>query len=149
MVITSPCLLLLERKPCRISNEVLRRKEAKVEGLAPADRVNFVKKWKEDQGKKLLQQLGSKDDDIQFLNWVSLHRPLSQPLSVIFRKCSSQMRAIYTLGRIHCFRVMVLQLMLLHHMLPLLLFWVAKTRALGVSSGTMLLSYIHTWIQLT
>jgi hypothetical protein len=71
MVITSPCLLLLERKPCRISNEVLRRKEAKVKGLAPADRVNFLKKWKEDQGKKLLQQLGSKDDDIQFLNWVS------------------------------------------------------------------------------
>ena len=149
MVITSPCLLLLERKPCRISNDVLRRKEAKFKGLAPADRVNFVKKWKEDHGKKLLQQLGSKDDDIQFLNGVSLHLPLSQPLSVIFRKCSWQMRAIYTLGRIHCFRVMVLQLMLLHRLLPLLLFWVTKIRALGVSSGTMLLSYIHTWIQLT
>jgi len=34
-------------------------------------------------------------------------------------------------------------------LLPLLLFLVPKTRALGVSSGTMLLSYIHTWIQLT
>jgi hypothetical protein len=88
VVITSPCLLLLERKPCRISNDVLRRKEAKFKGLAPADRVNFVKKWKEDHGKMLLQQLGSKDDDIQFLNGVSLHLPLSQPLSVIFRKCS-------------------------------------------------------------
>ena len=53
-----------------ISNEVLWRKEAKFEGLAPTDRVNFVKKWKKDQAKKLLQQLGSKDDNLQFLNGI-------------------------------------------------------------------------------
>jgi hypothetical protein len=53
-----------------ISNEVLWRKEAKFEGLAPTDRVRFVKKWKKDQAKKLLQQLGSKEDNLQFLNGI-------------------------------------------------------------------------------
>ncbi len=36
-----------------ISDKILRRKEAKVEGLAQADKVHFVKQWKEDHGNQL------------------------------------------------------------------------------------------------
>jgi hypothetical protein len=36
-----------------ISDKILRRKEAKVEGLAQADKVHFVKQWKEDHRNQL------------------------------------------------------------------------------------------------
>ena len=51
-----------------ISDEVLWRKEANVEGHALTERVNFVREWQDNHSKKLLRPLGCKDDDLQFLN---------------------------------------------------------------------------------
>jgi hypothetical protein len=53
-----------------IADEVLRRKDAHLEGLAPNNRRAFVSKWMNDHSKILLQQLGWKSDDVSFLDGV-------------------------------------------------------------------------------
>jgi hypothetical protein len=58
-----------------IADEVLCRKDAHLEGLAPNNRCTFVSKWMNDRSKILFQQLGWKSDDVSFLDGV-LFAPL-------------------------------------------------------------------------
>ena len=51
-----------------IAKEVMRRKEANLEGLAPTERKDFVLKWTKDRENKIIGWLGSKKDDVEFLN---------------------------------------------------------------------------------
>ncbi len=53
-----------------IADEVLCRKDAHLEGLAPNNRHAFVSKWMNDHSKILLQQLGWKSNDVPFLDGV-------------------------------------------------------------------------------
>jgi hypothetical protein len=53
-----------------IADEILQRKDAHLEGLAPNNRCVFVSKWMNDHSKILLQQLGWKSDDVSFLDGV-------------------------------------------------------------------------------
>ncbi len=53
-----------------IADEVLRRKDAHLEGLAPNNRRAFVSKWMNDHSKIVLQQLGWKCNDVSFLDGV-------------------------------------------------------------------------------
>ncbi len=53
-----------------IADEILCRKDAHLEGLAPNNRRAFVSKWMNDHFKILLQQLGWKSDDVSSLDGV-------------------------------------------------------------------------------
>ncbi len=53
-----------------IADEVLRRKDAHLENLAPINRRAFVSNWMNDNSKSLLQQLGSNSDNVSFLDGV-------------------------------------------------------------------------------
>jgi hypothetical protein len=52
------------------ADEVLRRKNAKMEGLPPEERKAFVMKWYKEQEDRIIPQLGSptNQDFLQFLN---------------------------------------------------------------------------------
>ena len=53
-----------------IADEVRQRKECNLAGLPPTERQAFVKDWKTCNSNMLLEQLGSKDDDVSFLTGV-------------------------------------------------------------------------------
>jgi hypothetical protein len=53
-----------------IADEVLRRKEAHLDKLAPHERCAFVTKWMNDNSKILVKQLGWKSDNVSFLDGV-------------------------------------------------------------------------------
>ena len=72
----------------------------------------------------------------------SLLHPLWKEQSLIFRKCSWLMHAIYTLESIRYFCVMVWQWILIQVMLLLQFFLETKTRACGDSFGRTILNYI-------
>jgi hypothetical protein len=53
-----------------IAEENLRRKEANIEALPPEECQSFVHAWKSKNVDVLLKQLGSKEDEVQFLDGV-------------------------------------------------------------------------------
>ena len=53
-----------------IHDELLRRKQFDGSTMLPADRRTFVNKWKEDHQEFLVNQLGSKNDGLNFLNGI-------------------------------------------------------------------------------
>jgi hypothetical protein len=53
-----------------IADEVLRRKEAHLDELAPNERRAFVSKWMDDNFEILVNQLGWKSDNVSFLDEV-------------------------------------------------------------------------------
>jgi hypothetical protein len=91
-----------------IANEVLRRKNAQMEGLKLEERKVFVQNWYKEHEGQIVPQLGSSADEnrLQFLNGIFFDPSFVKQTVPQLQKVSWPTHAIYTSESIRCFLAM-------------------------------------------